>query len=125
MKVFFLQRWCGLQQQTTVKKPEGETVATRVLRVRSLQRTCLTLAHVPDVTIKTNAQTATMSMFRKKQQDSSTASYGGVDDPSLNRKSGITAGRVINSSIAIDFGCILVAGLIVIGLLAHLHEQVQ
>lgn len=79
---------------------------------------------MPDVTIKTNAQTATMSMFRKKQ-DSSTASYGGVDDPSLNRKSGITAGRVINSSIAIDFGCILVAGLIVIGLLAHLHEQVQ
>lgn len=125
MKVFFLQRWCGLQQQTTVKKPEGETVATRVLRVRSLQRTCLTLAHVPDVTIKTNAQTATMSMFRKKQQDSSTASYGGVDDPSLRKKSGITAGRVINSSIAIDFGCILVAGLIVIGLLAHLHEQVQ
>ena len=26
MKEFFLQRWCGLQQQTTVKKPEGETV---------------------------------------------------------------------------------------------------
>jgi len=65
-----------------------------------------------------------MSMFRKKE-DSSTASYGGVDDPSLRRKSGITAGRVINSSIAIDFGCILVAGLIVIGLLAHLHVQVQ
>ena len=65
-----------------------------------------------------------MSMFRKKE-DSSTANYGGVDDSSSRKKSGITAGRVINSSIAIDFGCILVAGLIVVGLLAHLHNQVQ
>ena len=64
-----------------------------------------------------------MSFFRKK--DDTTASYGGVDDSSSKKSKGFTVGRVINASIAIDFFCILVAGLVVIGLFANLHRQVQ
>ena len=64
-----------------------------------------------------------MSFFKKK--DDATASYGGLDDSSSGKSKGFTVGRVINASIAIDFVCILVAGLVVVGLFANLHLQVK
>ena len=37
----------------------------------------------------------------------------------------ITVGRLINTSIAVNFVCVMIAALVVVGTMAHLHSDVS